>query len=279
MSVARVKTAFRRTGWARFKVDPLVLDWVACALPAARRAVIDPALAHWHQCDGTWFVGVDALDNDAEGRVAGSRPLAGRAVEFARAEIGILPTLHKAQVSVIYPGYPRPRDGEGEAGFRYRLNRDAAHVDGVLPVGADRRRMVREPHAFILGVPLNEVNDKAAPLVVWAGSHVIMRDAFVKAFGGCDAADLKQVDVTKAYQAARRVVFETCPRIAVAAKPGEAVLLHRMTLHGVAPWPDTVKAVPEGRMIAYFRPEMPDGVAAWLASDYLPEGADPERQL
>ena len=262
-----MKTAFRRTGWARFQFDPLVLDWVAHALPAARRAVQEPALAHWHQCDGTWFVGVDALDNDDEGRVAGSGPLAGRAVEFVRAEFGAVPALHKAQVSVIFPGYPRPREGEGEAGFRYRLNRDAAHVDGVLSVGKNRRRMVREPHAFILGVPLNHVDDKAAPLVFWQGSHVIMRDAFVNAFAGYDTKGLKEVDVTEAYQAARRVAFETCPRIAIAAKPGEVVLLHRMTLHGVAPWPDTVKAVPEGRIIAYFRPELPDGVARWLASD------------
>lgn len=262
-----MKANFRKTGWVRFKSDPLVVDWVAHALPAARQAVRDPALAHWHQCEGTWFVGVDSLNNDTEGRVAGSGPLEGRAVDITRAEFGDIPALHKAQVSVIYPGYPKPRDGEGEAGFRYRLNRDAAHVDGLLPVGENRRRMVHEPHSFILGLPLNKVDDKAAPLVIWEGSHVIMRNAFVNAFAGCDPERLRDVDITDAYQAARRVVFETCPRIPVAAKPGEAVLLHRMTLHGVAPWPDAVKKVPEGRMIAYFRPEMPGGVARWLAPD------------
>jgi hypothetical protein len=267
VSVTHMKAKFSRTGWARFKSDPLVADWAAHALPVARQAVGNPALAHWHQCDGTWFVGVDALNNDTEGRVTGSGPLAGRAVEFTRAEFGAMPPLHKAQISVIYSGYPRPRDSEGEAGFRYRLNRDAAHVDGILPVGQNRRRMVHEPHAFILGLPLNEVDNKAAPLVIWEGSHVIMRNAFVTAFAGCDPETLRDVDITDAYQAARREVFETCPRVPVAAKPGEAVLLHRMALHGVSPWPDTVKEVPEGRIIAYFRPVMSGGVARWLAPD------------
>ena len=94
-----------------------------------------------------------------------------------------------------------------------------------------------------------------------------MRHAFITAFAGCDPETLRDVDITDAYQAARRVVFETCPRVPVAAKPGEAVLLHRMTLHGVAPWPDTVNEVPEGRIIVYFRPELAGGVARWLAPD------------
>ncbi|MEP2027787.1 MAG: hypothetical protein ABJI96_03645 [Paracoccaceae bacterium] len=262
-----MRATFRKDGWARFPTDPLVLDWVAHALPAARCAVRDPTLAHWHQCEGTWFVGVDAMNNDAEGRIGTSGPLTGRAIDFVRAEFGDIPPLHKAQVSVVYPGYPQPRDGERAAGFRYRLNRDAAHVDGILAVGPDRRRKVREPHAFILGLPLNDVGVDAAPLVVWAGSHVIMREAFAKAFAGCGAADLRHIDITEVYQAARRQVFETCPRVLVPAKPGEAMLLHRLILHGVAPWPDTARAVPEGRIIAYFRPELPEGVVRWLAPD------------
>ena len=41
----------------------------------------------------------------------------------------------------------------------------------------------------------------------------------------------------------------------LASSPGEAVLLHRHLLHGVAPWGETATAAPEGRMIAYLRPE------------------------
>jgi hypothetical protein len=39
--------------------------------------------------------------------------------------------------------------------------------------------------------------------------------------------------------------------------------MHRHLLHGVAPWAAGAKAPPEGRIIAYFRPLMPD-VASWL---------------
>ena len=85
--------------------------------------------------------------------------------------------LHPAQVSIIYPGYPKPRQGETKAGFNYRLKRDAAHVDGLLPVGAQRRRMLREPHAYVLGLPLNTCDTKASPMVVWEGSHLIMHKA------------------------------------------------------------------------------------------------------
>ena len=79
-------------------------------------------------------------------------------------------------------GYPKPRKGESESAFRYRLNRDAAHVDGLLPVGAHRQRMLKEPHAYVLGLPLNESAAGASPLVVWEGSHVIMAEVFLTAF-------------------------------------------------------------------------------------------------
>jgi hypothetical protein len=39
--------------------------------------------------------------------------------------------------------------------------------------------------------------------------------------------------------------------------------VHRLCLHGVAPWAADATAPPEGRMIAYFRP-MLRSVAAWL---------------
>jgi hypothetical protein len=100
---------------------------------------------------------------------------------------------------------------------------------------------------------------------VWEGSHIILRDAFRAALAGYPPDQLHDVDVTAAYQAARRTVFDTCKRLALPARPGEAIFLHRHILHGVAPWADTASARPEGRMIAYFRPQMAGGVAAWLA--------------
>ena len=69
--------------------------------------------------------------------------------------------------------------------------------------------------------------------------------------------------MTTAYAAARREVFQTCRRVTLPARPGEAMLMHRLTLHGVAPWAAGAQAAPEGRIIAYFRPQLPD-VASWL---------------
>ncbi len=252
-------------GWVRFGHDRALAEWVASVLPAARAALRDPALAHWHDCEGTWFVGVDALPNDAQGRVGPGPALSGPAIEAATMLFGPLP-LHPAQVSVIRPGYPRPRRGESEAGFRYRVRRDAAHVDGLKPSGADRRRHVEEPHAWILGIPLTDADPDAAPLVVWEGSHLVLGDALRKALAGQAADRLHEADVTDEYQAARRAVFETCKRVALPARPGEAYLLHRHVLHGVAPWAEGAGADPDGRMIAYFRPVLPGGVEAWLES-------------
>ena len=250
--------AFERDGWIRFPSDPKVLAWVERVKPEAEAAVVDPELAEWLQCEGTWFVGVDALANDASGAVNGSGPLAGAAVDFIRAHLGEWPDLHRAQLSVMYPGYPRPREGEGEGAFRYRLKRDAAHVDGLLPEGPERRRLLREPHAWILGLPLNRAAPEASPLVVWEGSHHVMGAAFRAAF----ATGGSGVDLTDTYQAARREVFETGTRREIAMQPGEAVLLHRHLLHGVAPWNAPDKG--EGRMIAYFRPEMAN-IEGWFA--------------
>ena len=258
-------TDFWENGWIRFPYDPELAAWVQHALPVARASVSDPTHAQWMDCEGTWFIGVDALDNDPEGRVGRSGALSGQAMAFIAEQYGALP-LHKGQVSVVYPGYPRPRKGEGESAARYRRNRDAAHVDGLRPMGPDRRRRVDEPHAWILGIPLTEASPDAAPMVLWEGSHKILRSAFERALKGQPRDRLHEVDITDIYQSARREVFETCPRIELPANPGEAYLLHRHCLHGVAPWGAGASAGPDGRMIAYFRPESAGGVAEWIES-------------
>lgn len=254
---------FWAKGWVKFPFDPVLAEWVGQVLPAARQSVSAPEHAEWLDCEGTWFIGVDALPNDETGRVGASKPLSGMAMDFIASHLGSLP-LHPGQVSIIYPGYPRPRKGESEAAGRYRRNRDAAHVDGLRPMGPDRRRRVDEPHAWILGIPLSDASPDASPMVLWEGSHIPMGQAFRAAFADQSQTDLSQVDITDIYQAARREVFETCPRIELPAKPGEAYLLHRHCLHGVAPWPDGATAGPDGRMIAYFRPECANGVAEWI---------------
>jgi hypothetical protein len=248
-------------GWTRFGWDSRTARWAGAAYAAGRAALEDSALSHWYQCENTWFVGVDALPNDETGAL-GDTPLEGAAIEVLGAS-GALPALHRAQLSVIFPGYPRPRAGETEGAFRYRQTRDAAHVDGLLAEGPQRRRHLREPHAWILGIPLTDAHPDAAPLVVWEGSHRLMATAFRAAFDGHPPESWPDVDVTDIYQSARRQVFETCKRVPVHARPGEAYLVHPLALHGVAPW-----TAPEGpgRMIAYFRPECPGGITEWLGA-------------
>jgi len=172
--------------------------------------------------------------------------------------VAVPPTWHAAQLSVVFPGYPLQDANESDAAHRFRRNRDAAHVDGLLPEGPEKRRHLREPHGFIVGLPLNDVT--ASPLVVWRGSHVIMRAAFQRAFAGHDPKDWGDLDVTDVYQAARRTVFETCERIPLVATAGQALLLNRHLLHGVAPWNPAIAG--DMRMVAYFRPQI--SIADWL---------------
>ena len=254
-------SALQSRGWTRFGWDSRTARWAEAAYAAGRKALEDPDLEHWYQCENTWFVGVDALPNDATGAL-GDIALEGAAIEAITSGFGPMPALHRAQLSVMFPGYPKPRTGEGDAAFRYRLKRDSAHVDGLLAEGLARRRHLREPHAWILGLPLTDSHPDAAPLVVWEGSHIVMARAFRAAFAGHAPESWGDIDVTEIYQAARREVFETCARVPVHARPGEAYLIHRLALHGVAPW--TAPDAP-GRMIAYFRPEVALW-ADWLAS-------------
>ena len=223
--------------FAVFAHDARVAEWASAALDAVGK--LDTSERRHGR---TWFVGVDVLPNDADGSINGVSLDGPWAVTCSH--------WHRAQVSIVYDGYPKQDDGESDAAHRFRRNRDAAHMDGLLPEGPDKRRHLREPHGFILGLPLNDV--AASPLVVWPGSQRIIRDAFAARFQGIAPADWGDADVTDAYQAARKTVFETCDRVEVITKPGQAVLLDRHLIHGVAPW--IGPAVPEGRIVAYFRP-------------------------
>lgn len=256
---------FLQRGFQTFEVDPALTRWVAAARPVAAAVARDPAHFHWLRCGGTWFVGVDALPNDGEGRIEGGPALSGSAIDFIRTELGLVLPLHHAQLSVCYPGYPQPSAEEGETAFGFRLRRDAAHVDGLLAEGPERRRFLKEPHAYILGMTLTAQSDDAAPLVVWEGSHLIMRAMFTDMLGRHPPEAWAGIDITAAYQAARRNVFDSCKRISLPTSPGQAVLLHRHLLHGVAPWAPAAEATGDGRMIAYFRPEF-DNPGDWLSA-------------
>ena len=257
---------FFTLGWCRFDYDPLLHDWVGAALPAARAAREDPAYVKWLRYQETWFAGVNALDNSPAAEVDGSGPLRGRAVDFIAAELGLDGfAWDRAQVSICYPGYPLPMAGESPARMRYRRERDAAHVDGLLREGPAQRRHLREHHGFILGIPMVEFDAAASPFVIWEGSHEVMRDSFNERLAGIDARDWGEEDITDAYHAARERVFASCRRVELHARPGEAFLAHRLSLHGTAPWGENAQAGADGRMICYFRPPVL-GPREWLDS-------------
>jgi hypothetical protein len=234
-----------------------ILTYAHAASDTAR-AVLAQDKEPW-SCGGTWFVGVDSLSNGMMGEIGG--------VSFPFASLGLAPqVLHKGQLSVLRAGYPRRSAEETGAAFAFRRDRDAAHIDGILPIGPERRRMIKEPHAWILGIALNDCTPNAAPLVVWQGSHQIMAKALSEALLPFAPHEWDQVDITAPYQQARRAILATCPRIELPLKFGQASLLHRLTLHGVAPWHAEAVAPPEGRMIGYFRPHMPD-ITQWIRAD------------
>ena len=242
-------------GWRRYESDPGIAAWAHHAAGHATDILADPVQAHWYRCRRTWFAGVDCLPNDETGRLPGGPPLQGQVIDDVPGDLA----LHKAQVSAVFPGYPQAKEGESAAAARYRIKRDAAHVDGLLPVGPDRMRMIREPHAFILGLPLTDAPRDASPLVVWEGSHRLMQEAFRSVLEPAPVEKWSDIDLTAVYHAARRTAFERCRRVEVPAGPGEAVLLHPMLLHGISPW--RAEAGPP-RIVAYFRPQIP--VRRWL---------------
>ncbi|MCC5974253.1 MAG: hypothetical protein JJT81_09390 [Rubellimicrobium sp.] len=247
-------------GWTLLPREAGVARWAVAARVLARSVTADPAMqARWLRHGGTWFVGVDALPNGPDGTVDGV-PLPGA----WRSVTGWTGPLHPAQLSVVHPGYPGRDPDESEAQHRFRRDRDAAHLDGLLPEGPGRRRFLREPHAFIAGFPLTEMTEETGPFVVWDGSHAVIRAALGARLAGVAPDEWAQVDLTDLYMATRRRVFETCPRRVVTAQPGETILAHRLSIHGVGGWADGVPGPEGGRMIVWFRPILPDP-GDWLA--------------
>ena len=250
---------FDRDGWLVLPHDAGVANWAKAAHSAALAVTADPVMqTRWLRHGGTWFVGVDALPNDKDGSIGGI-PLTGPWQDFVHAP----PVWHKAQLSVVHPGYPGRDPGESDAAHRFRHDRDAAHLDGLLAEGPAKRRFLREPHGFILGLPLTPMTTGTGAFVVWDGSHRIINQAFSTAYAGHGPADWGNIDVTDIYQPTRRTVLDTCPRRAVIAQPGQMILVHRQAIHGSAPWVDGATGPHEGRMIAWFRPILTDP-ANWL---------------
>ena len=156
-------------------------------------------------------------------------------------------------------------ESESDKAFQYRVNKKAAHVDGLLREGPQARRFLRETHGFILGLPLVESSAGASPLVIWEKSHEIVRSVFRETFEGIAPDSWGEVDLTDLYLDLRYRIFDECEAVEVYAKPGEAYLLHRLSLHGMTPWQESACSGPDGRMICYFRPEFGQ-LEDWLYS-------------
>lgn len=246
---------FFSKGWVKFDHDPTITAWVDAAVPRARACLADPEMrAKWLRCGGTWFAGVNVLGNDTRGRVDGGPLLDGAPIEFVRDHLDLDRfAWDPGQISVCFPGYPQPWDGESETAFRFRQDKDAAHVDGLARILPGRRRKLSEAHGFILGLPLTATSPDAAPLVVYEGSHEIIRDALNKRLKRVPPRAWASEDITDAYVAARQRVFAECRRVRVIALPGESYLIHRLAVHGIAKWDAPMDAAQ--RMIAYFRPK------------------------
>jgi len=243
---------YRAEGFVVFDADPRVARWAAAARQVALPIVREPEMqARWLRHGRTWFVGVDVLPNGADGSL-GEAPLEGPWETLVEPP----EVWHRGQVSVTYEGYPHQGEDESDAAHRFRVGRCAAHVDGLHL--EDGRRIIREAHGFILGLPLT--TGTASPLMVWPQSHKRMRRALEQAVGGHEVIGR---DVTEAYQTARKGCFEDIEPVPVRIVPGQAVLLDRHMLHGVAPWVAGDTLPDEGRMVAYFRPEL-DEAADWL---------------
>ena len=256
---------YQTRGWLKFDFDPVLNDWVDWTLPYAKQCLSDESLAEWWRYQNTWFVGVNALANDKEGSIDSGPVLSGVAVDFMRQWLNFsLQDLDQAQVSAIFSGYPKPHHSDSEAGFKYRLNRDAAHVDGLLKLGANGERYALEYHQYILAIPLNSVSALASPLVLWEKSHLLMRDRFQKFFDQYQKSEWPSTAVNEIYQQTRREIFMNFKRIEVSVQPGQALLIDRHMLHGTSPWRAEQGQDECGRLIAFFRPQY-KSMQDWLA--------------
>ena len=167
-------------------MDPILTDWIDKSIDAARLCVIADESQELFRCNGTWFIGVNSLPNDQNGSVNGGLPIDGKAVTFIQSKLVVRDRIvwDRGQVSICYPGYPKPMQNETNANFAYRRDKDGAHVDGLLPHGLERRRFLKEYHGFILGIPMVWTNEGASPAVVWEGSHEYIRSHLMNRYKG-----------------------------------------------------------------------------------------------
>ena len=248
-------SSFNRCGWAVVHEDSGMSKWIVTAKKSVLKRLNSNQLdTKQFKCGGKWFVGVNFLDNDKNGRLDNFE-FDGIAVRAIKDHFGeLFKFWDKAQVSICYEGYPKPSDDETSAAFAFRKNKFGAHVDGILPIGKSKRRYAREFHTFILGIPLESYDIFAAPLVVWEGSHQIVRGYLSKKLLNTSVKSWKNIDITQTYHEARKEIFLKCRKKIIMVPAGGSYILHRLALHGVMPWKKTGDLEANSRKIVYFRP-------------------------
>ena len=272
--------SFLANGWLKFDYDHKIYHWVNVAKKKVFNRYNSGDFG-WNnfRCGNTWFVGVNFLGNDKTASLNGAC-FEGIPVTEIKSYFGHnIKYWDEAQVSICWPNYPLQSDNETHNAFNFRVNRYAAHVDGILPFGREKRRFLKDPHAFIFGIPITYCDYKTAPVVVWEGSHLIMREAFKRTYNASDSKNWDKIDVTNVYQKARSRVFETCQMKRLYVNLGESYLIDRLAVHGIAPWEPRepkkngvstkdIKNQPEiknGRAVIYFRPSF-DITSDWIKS-------------
>ncbi|MDC0948600.1 hypothetical protein OAS86_04570 [Gammaproteobacteria bacterium] len=265
-AIRMVIREFEREGFAIVPFCSQTAGWVESLRPMITRSLSEPRRGTQWRHGETWHLGINQLDNDPFGAVAQAgvpaltgHPWAALQALFPDAALA----LDRAQLSTVLPGYPRFDGTESEAAWRYRVIRDAAHVDGLLKDQGGRRLL--ELHDIILGLPLDDAAVERSPTVVWRGSHHMMRDAFRRALAELNPERWSQYDLETIYRETRSRVFEGCERVPIIAEKGCAWLIHPLALHGIAAWQGMVRDAP-ARTVVYFRPNLcPErDFARWL---------------
>ena len=251
--------SYNRLGWKVFNHDPKIVDWAQEAKSRTISKLCSRQLAkHDLRCGGTWFPGVRFLDNNDLGAL-GSTKLEGNSVGQISKKFGkFFKFWDPAQISVIYPGYPKRVESESENAFKFRKEKFGSHVDGVIPIGKSRKRFIKEFHTFIYGISISEFDELAAPLIAWEGSHHIFRSALEQVLKHLEPTSWPDLDITMCYNEVRKHIFKKCKPRVIWVPIGGSFIIHRLCLHGVAPWGDGAFSEPSGRMIAYFRPNLID---------------------
>ncbi len=155
-----------------------------------------------------------------DGAVPGGPPFLARPMEFIKNDLRFAPPLHRAQVSVCYPGYPRTSPDETPAAFGFRLNRDASPCRRASGGRPGSPPLPERAAAYIWGFRSRKPVRMPRRWSLWQGSHRHMGKVFTEALANKAQAEWPGIDLTEAYQAARREVFASLPEGGLANEAG-----------------------------------------------------------